>query len=350
MLTGDQIAKIKEQTQTFRKAVERWRPLVAQWRRAVDGQETSPPDDVREEIAKISDSTEMLGLQSVLWQYVGRKKDGQQQYRTMCLELIQVLAGDPTPTAAECLARLALLSDHEDVRSAAAAGLKGRPRAQYVPLLLWALWSPIEIAEQHTVDGFGNLATRYVVEQEGPVADVSVSQTRPADTRSAAALRSSVEVTNRRIERNNARIVEALSQATGLDLGTEPGQWWKWWQDQHEDAFSGVQEAKSENDFSEASKSGSGSTKPVFQYDFTPAPGRPSDAPLISRSRTQPCRSAPQGGGMSAGSSFRWGAGWGYESRGERSPAGSHLTIHQYMYIWSGDPSNMAGWDRKWSQ
>ena len=139
-----------------------------------DGKKLLPRLMRREEIVKISNTMEMLGLQRALWQHVGRKQDGQ-PYRTMCLELIHVLVGNPAPAAAECLARLALLSDHKDVGSTAAAGLKGRPRNQYVPLLLWALWSPIETAEQHTVDAAGNSATRYVLEQEGPVANVGVT-------------------------------------------------------------------------------------------------------------------------------------------------------------------------------
>lgn len=176
LLTADQIASLKEQALALNKAIDRWRPLVAQWRRAAESHEPSPPTEVRNKVAETWNLIEMLGLQRALWQYVGVKRDQRQQYHSMCLELTQVLDQNPHPAAAQCLAWLAVVSESENVRDAAVEALKRHPLDHYVPLLLAGLRSPLEAAMQCTVDATGNLITHYSTYQEGPLADRSFTQ------------------------------------------------------------------------------------------------------------------------------------------------------------------------------
>lgn len=337
-------AKQKEEMQTFLKAVEHWRPLVIQWRRAVDGEKAALPADAREEIVAMTASIEMLGLQKSLWQQVGRKPKEQQPYRLMCRELIRVLAENKSPAATECLARLSVLSNDKDVRRTAALELKGRPQVQYVPLLLSLLCSPFEAAEQRTLDAAGNPATRFVVEQEGAEVDLSLSQTRTDGTYNAAAIRNTIEATNRNIERNNARIIESLACATGVDVGTEPKQWWQWWQDQNVVVSAGTQDGMGPNDDAYAPQGGS--RKPVIQFDYTPPTAvRRSSPPPTGRSQSGPGFDEHPvifGGGVT----IRGGGTSHYSRHGD----GTHWTLHRYCYTWSGDPSHMTGWDRKWSR
>ena len=63
LLTQGQIQRLKTQLQTLAKAVDRWRPLVAQWRKAVEHHQTAPPAEVRDKLVKLSDSAEMLALE-----------------------------------------------------------------------------------------------------------------------------------------------------------------------------------------------------------------------------------------------------------------------------------------------
>ncbi len=70
LLTQGQIQRLKTQLQTLAKAVDRWRPLVAQWRKAVEHHQTAPPAEVRDKLAKLSDSAEMLALERT--RYGGR--------------------------------------------------------------------------------------------------------------------------------------------------------------------------------------------------------------------------------------------------------------------------------------
>ena len=139
-LTDSQLAQIKAQTKKVNDAMEQWLPLVNQWILAVERHE-APPAEVREKVAKIYDQTEMLGLEWAIWRKVSSKKSQQHQ---MALALIQALADNPRPVAAQSLTRQAVFSDFEDVRAAAITALKRRPFDHYVPLLLSGLQSPIE--------------------------------------------------------------------------------------------------------------------------------------------------------------------------------------------------------------
>jgi hypothetical protein len=241
---------------------------VSQLRRAVERHD-APPPDVLDRIAKISDRTEMLGFERAVWQQVGGKS--KRIYHDMTLAMIEALAKNPCPAASESLVRHAVFSDSEDIRTAAIDELKRRSMDHYVPLLLSALQSPMDVSVQYTTDAGGNLVVRRSVSYDGPLADFSVSLTlapvvsrmdvilkNPSPTvkvafagawqknrvksemqaaQDAAATREAVDQANREIDERNQRVFGVLTATTGQDLGTEPTPWWTWWWQDYNESY-----------------------------------------------------------------------------------------------------------------
>ncbi len=265
LATREQVQKIR----LVKQATERWRPWVAKWRRAAERRDP-PPTTLKQRIANISDSEEMLGLERAIWQQVGADRN-KRLYREMLLSLMQMLRDNPYPAAAESQVRHAVLCDSADVRTAAIEGLKRHPLDHYVPLLLSVLQSPIEANTQYAVDAMGHLIARRSIYREGALADFSVSLTlspqasRPAviltnapalvglvaaaqqlnladsqvqAARDAAAMRDQVAQVNRAIEARNAHVLAALTGTTNLDLGSEPTKWWTWWWRDYNESYS----------------------------------------------------------------------------------------------------------------
>jgi hypothetical protein len=172
LLTPAQIKQAKARQQSVVKAADRWRPLVAQWRRAAEGRDPAIPAEAREQIAKIGDAAEMVALEGDLWRQVAAKRQTR-LYHDMTLAMMRVLGENPRPVAAESLARYAAFSSFQDVRAAAVAGLKRHPLDHCVPLLLSGLQSPIEATLQCTLGASGDLIAVCTVFQEGALADVS---------------------------------------------------------------------------------------------------------------------------------------------------------------------------------
>ncbi|MGA2060864.1 MAG: polymorphic toxin-type HINT domain-containing protein [Thermoguttaceae bacterium] len=260
LMTDPQIARAKNQAQKINKAMEQWRPFVTQWQRADDRRETSPPAEVREKIAQISEPADMLGLEWAILRQVDTKKD---QRHRIALALVKTLEPNPQPVVAQFLVRQSVFSEFDDVRSAAATGLKKHPFDHYVPLLLSGLQTPIEADIRSMLSATGNLATQYSFYREGALTDFSTTITTgpqesapnlPANgepgqsaygmainqrrnaarsvvqaNQQTAALRDHVQAINDNIEQRNARIVAVLTQTTGKDLGEDPTKWWDWW-------------------------------------------------------------------------------------------------------------------------
>ena len=264
MLTPAQIVQIKSQLQQVWQAMDRWSPLVAQWRKAAENHDPAIPTAVREKIAKIADPAKMFGLERALWRQVGAKRPVR-LYREMLLALMPVLGGNRQPAAADSLVRHAVFANSEEVRAAAIAGLKRHPLEHGATSLIAGLRSPIEVTAEVETTANGEITAWYSLYEEGPLADVSMTSTffwsfdlgsfaqfdgsdaavenamvqkAAAEAtarkwgqlnRAAASLRAAVDRTNMAIRQRNSRITAVLGQLTKLDLGGEPMNWWKWW-------------------------------------------------------------------------------------------------------------------------
>ena len=154
--------------------MEEWRPFVAQWQRADERHETPPPAEVRARIAEISEPAEMLGLEWAILRHVDMKKD---QRHRIVLALVKTLEDNPSPVAANFLARQGVFSEFDDIRSAAAEELKKHPLDHYVPLLLSGLQTPVEADIKCMLSATGHLATQYSYFREGALSDFSTTLT-----------------------------------------------------------------------------------------------------------------------------------------------------------------------------
>jgi hypothetical protein len=270
-LTQTQVEQLRARMHQVSLAADRWRPRVAQWLAAIEETSATLPEDFRAKLCRISDSNEMLGLERSLRQLTGTKGK-KQDFHRMVLAITLALADNPNPAATEALARGAVFSEFNNVRTAAAAGLKGRPLEHYAPLLLSGMESPIKIT-----GGRESCVFFYSLYQEGALADLrftcmldfspviefddgtlvraedapiaGASRRLPAqyvNSKVAAAVAGAqlassavtgkldqfaagVAQTNAAIRERNARIAAILRPLTGLDLGDEPMPWWKWW-------------------------------------------------------------------------------------------------------------------------
>ena len=179
LLTNSQIAECRALVQAFKKAMEHWRPIVAQWSRDIKNRDRPDAGADMSNVRKISTSAEMLALERVVWQHVDARKNNKRLYEALSQELILELKEMPQQAAVESLARHAVFSPSATVRMAATSALKERAFDRYVPILLSGLWVG-EAKLTYTPVGRNPVAVAEVridLSQEGVFADSSVSLT-----------------------------------------------------------------------------------------------------------------------------------------------------------------------------
>jgi hypothetical protein len=178
LLTNAEIAQRKSEAQTFQKAMERWRGLVAKWARAVENHDAADAGEILAEVRKISASAEMLTLERVIWQQLGSKKEKKRTYEALSVALVSTLKQMPLQAAVESLTRHAVFSPLPAVRGAAIAALKERRLDRYLPLLVSGMAMPIEASTSGSFtmpDATGCSCYFYQLSQEGPLMDVSIA-------------------------------------------------------------------------------------------------------------------------------------------------------------------------------
>jgi len=139
------------------------------------------------------------------------------------------------------------------VRKAAAEALRSRSMFSYVPTMMAAMQSPIDVQlAQYCANG--QVFHRLTVFQQGPMADHAFVSTGATSTNIVASKRYgdsfsivpdktlprdlslAQEQSQLSVERQsvNDRIATALRLATENDLPLDPQSWWNWWYDYNE--------------------------------------------------------------------------------------------------------------------
>jgi len=151
--------------------------------------------------------------------------------------------------AALSLARHAVFTTSEAICRHAIEKLKLRPYEHYVPVLLSALYTPLQMRAGLYPTPDGRLLYRQLFYREGQqhqelaVLDsvFSYVPTPEGDRRTALSdavvaahrTRASLEATARRqdafSQQLSARISQVLSATTGEDMPASPADWWQWW-------------------------------------------------------------------------------------------------------------------------
>jgi len=151
--------------------------------------------------------------------------------------------------ASVSLARQAVFSPWEAVRDTAVEKLKSRPKETFVPVLLSAMYTPVQSRAELYQGPDGRLMYRHVLFREGQKhKELAVFDTTYRNTALPGGFRQTVTAANQTAEQRenevarqneftevlNNRICSVLAAVTSHDLPASPENWWKWWNDYNE--------------------------------------------------------------------------------------------------------------------
>lgn len=177
--------------------------------------------------------------------------------RDLSLAIVSAVRAMPQHAATQLLAEWAIHGDEADLRAAAAAGLRDRRPTDYMPMMMAAMQSPVEVDVQVEQDNSGTVRMTAVYRQEGAEADRShverlvhstISPTNVQEftsvrfeptvarqwqlaNQAAAQRQEVVAAQNEQRLVINDRAAEAFQIITGHDLGSDPAIWRQQWAD-----------------------------------------------------------------------------------------------------------------------
>jgi hypothetical protein len=275
-----EIARSKEDQRDSKRESKRWSATVTKWQRAIAGKDLAAREAALNEargqiepdaIPAMEQAT--LGRPST---DTGKHSAADDSRRPISLAFIAALKEMNDPIATVSLANYAVFSDFADVRQSAAQVLKALPQEEYVPLLLGALSMPLESSFNLKTESDGSVHYWHSLYREGPERDWSfdgrlsamqhnlggrryiwdaatqqMEEGAPVENEDtlasrkaavatryqgryatlAAATERQVQNANQTTELLNARLIEALEEATGKQLGGNPKAWWDWWRE-----------------------------------------------------------------------------------------------------------------------
>jgi hypothetical protein len=239
-----QAEMLKAESKKSDEAMQEWKPRLTALRRNIESPDRAKSSAALEQLRAIRDPAAIPALETV---FVKSKP-------AIVKQVLETIGDMPDQAATDALLRCAILADDEDIRQAAAVALKPRPVFSYVPTLIGALESPVEVQFQ-TDCVVGQFRHRLVLHQEGPLVDQSIVSVggsredisivnhpisrRPSDvterftpdpTAAADASRASFELQdNVRREEVNNRVGQVLRTISGDDQKSTPNDWWSWW-------------------------------------------------------------------------------------------------------------------------
>lgn len=251
LLTAQQIQWLESQQQRWGDAKEKWEPVLAEARTAIMKGTPEEREAAMAQLRAIDDPDAIVFAQEAL--------SGESDELTA--ELIALAGQIDDQMSTDLLVRYALGSDSELLRDAAIGHLKQRDWYTFVPALMGALATPVQMSFSAIPVSDGMIASiRF--NRQGPEADfaqhvrianASTSSARarrraPSALRGARAAQSRVETAavasqaagramqrvtaeNWRVQFWNQRIDDVLSEVTGQETDGQAQSWWQWWQE-----------------------------------------------------------------------------------------------------------------------
>lgn len=235
----DDIALAAREAARQKENFDRWQKRILDIRHDLTARAFAQRAAATKRLLAIDDPTAIPAIETLLCY----------EHPDIATNAVTTLGAMTAPETALALARVAVYAPVPDIREAAGEKLKGRPYEQYVPNLLAALASTIEVREAVTVAANGRLLHQQVMVREGQEQNqilvrgteyrrqyVGGGNLRFAEWQAGldmarqnatAAQRVIIENTNT-VERNE-RISAALASGTEQALGADPKQWWNWW-------------------------------------------------------------------------------------------------------------------------
>ena len=279
LMTYAQIDRAKRELRDSRQAAKKWGKQLTKWERMFAAGDLASRNAALDEVRAVSDPDAIPALEEATLYADVETTPEEQQCLLLSRAFVDALGQMPDPSAAVSLTRYAVLSRFEDVRTASIERLRERPMTDYVPLLLDALAMPVESVFQVTTDPDGSVHYRHSLYIDGRQADWSLENVRtvwqkdfggwrkvfkldgtvedqPASRLSnekvvreisrvaarkrqrfaseAVAVERQVAQLNEAAAEQNQWIIPVLAKTTGEDLGGNPKDWWRWWQDYNE--------------------------------------------------------------------------------------------------------------------
>jgi hypothetical protein len=261
LLTLQQIQWLESQQERWSDAEKKWNPLLSEARKAIVKGTTEQREAAQAQLRAIDDPDAIPFAEQVL----------SDQSDELTAELVALAGRIDDPMSTELLVRYAVGSDSKDIRSAAIGHLKRRNWYTFVPALMGALATPVEmsfsaipVAEgmvasisfsregpqadfaQHlrmanleaSARGMRRLATRAGARGRpipgpsgGPRTAQIRGETAAAANQAANRAMRETEAENRRVQFWNQRIDAVLSEVTGQQIDGQAQSWWQWWQE-----------------------------------------------------------------------------------------------------------------------
>jgi hypothetical protein len=228
-----------------------WPAKLVKLRDALDRRNQRQRDIAMERLLEIKDPQAIPAMEAVFGDY----------NEPMALALVEVLAGIPGADAATALARQAVFSPSETVRTEAAKKLHARPYEEFVPVLLSGMFTPVKTRAELYQQPSGRLIHQHAFYREGmDRAQLQLNETgfeymivpgrrarwqggvsfqeqvraQLALKKRAARAEQQVQVQNAETAALNGAICQALQLATNESMPSEPDLWWRWWASRNE--------------------------------------------------------------------------------------------------------------------
>jgi hypothetical protein len=252
LFTLEQVAAHEQQLKDAEASFKKYKPRFIELARQARGEGHSTREAALAKIRAVTDPAAIPAIEAA----IGRSKRDESDPRTrdLNLALVAALSNMREHEATLYLLNYAVFAQNEDVRKAAAEGLKPRATTDYVPLLMAALTAPIEAEFDVVAAPDGTVRMIETLRQSGPQADKAHVQNTSFEVDGVfgrdrmktdpgvvldnhlSRARAKAEDTQYRVEsynaaaaQRNARIQETLAIATGMSLGSDPKDYWKAW-------------------------------------------------------------------------------------------------------------------------
>jgi len=238
LLTKEQIDQLEAEEKQWGEARGKWKPVLTELGKAFEKGSTDERQTALEQLRAIDDPSAVFFAQQIL---SGRSDE-------LMLEVIALFGRIENPLTTNLLVNHAVMHESAAVREAAVVCLKERSWFTFVPTLMGALATPIEMSYSATpmADGMYACISLY---REGPLAEysqrdafrgqgrggrgraMSTMAVFGAATMAANRTQRQVAMANAQAESRNERIDEVLREVTDHETDGRPQSWWQWWQE-----------------------------------------------------------------------------------------------------------------------
>lgn len=243
-VSRDELRRAQARQVAAQKGFTQWAQTVSNIRNLLIAKDLKKREIGKQQLLAIRDPAALSAIERHL-SFCGEETD---------LLVIETISQMTDPTAAESLARRAVLSSSLQVREAAVSKLKNYEHDTFVPMLVSSMFAPVVSRVVEVALPQGRLGYRHAFFREGAErSEVLILNTEyrrvaaPGNNglealatatldalQTAADLERAVAAQNAGANNLNDRIGWVLSKATSTDLPAVPEDWWKWWNDQNE--------------------------------------------------------------------------------------------------------------------